>query len=112
MTNQEARASACEAEPSSEALIALSDSSKRWDNLCRLQSQHGSLEGIVLPPFAEEILKPRNFLAHGVPRKEGENLIFSFGGKEYVYNEEVGIALRLTIMKYRDQLVALRQRLV
>ena len=109
--DQAAKVDRCEAEPSSEGLIALSDSSKRWDNLCRLQKKHEQFAGVVLPPFAAEILKPRNFLAHGVPREEGTDLIFSFGGKEYVYNEEVGVALRQTIMKYRDQLETLQAKL-
>ena len=94
----------CAASPTCASIAALSDSGKRWDNLCRLRKKHGKLKDVKMPPFADEVLFPRNCLAHGIPREEGSDLVFTFSGRDFVYNEHSSIQLRQTILKYRDHL--------
>jgi CheY-like chemotaxis protein len=95
---------ACAASPSTASISALSDSSKRWDNLCRLQKKNTKLKDVTMPPFATDLLFPRNCLAHGIPRQEGSDLIFNFSGRDYVYSEQSSTQLRQTILAYREHL--------
>jgi hypothetical protein len=95
---------ACAASPSTSGISALSDSSKRWDNLCRLQKKNKKLKDVTMPPFAADLLFPRNCLAHGSPRQEGSDLIFHFGGRDFIYNEQSSTQLRQTILGYREHL--------
>jgi|SRR5665213_494018 len=98
---------ACAAAPTTDSIRALSDSSKRWDNLIRLQKKSPKLKDVTMPPFANDLLFPRNCLAHGIPREESSDLIFSFSGRDFVYNEQSGIKLRQTIIAYGEHLKAM-----
>ena len=102
---------ACAASPTTDGIAALSDSSKRWDNLCRLQKKSAKLKDMTMPPFASDLLFPRNCLAHGIPRQEGADLIFHFSGRDYVYNEQSSTKLRQTILAYREHLKKMEQLL-
>ena len=95
---------ACAASPTTDSISALSDSSKRWDNLCRLQKKHQKLNSVTMPAFAADLLFPRNCLAHGVPRQQGSDLIFRFSGRDFVYNEQSSRQLRQTLLGYREHL--------
>lgn len=91
--------------PSIDLLLTLCDSNKRWQNFGRAKRHHKVLKGASLGDYVVEILRPRNFLAHGMPRKQGnESYIFAYQGKEYLFNESVGTALRLAIIKYKQEL--------
>jgi hypothetical protein len=94
----------CASAPTMDGIKALSDSSKRWDNLIRLQKKNPKLKGVTMPPFASDLLFPRNCLAHGIPREEGTDLIFTFSGREFIYNEQSGAKLRQTIIAYGEHL--------
>ena len=102
---------ACAASPTTDGIAALSDSNKRWDNLCRLQKKHPKLKDVTMPPFATDLLFPRNCLAHGIPRPDGSDLIFHFSGRDYVYNEQSSTQLRQTILQYREHLTKMEQLL-
>jgi hypothetical protein len=102
---------ACAAAPTTDSIKALSDSSKRWDNLIRLQKKSPKLKGVTMPPFADDLLFPRNCLAHGIPRKVGSDLIFNFGGRDFVYNDQSGTKLRQTIISYGEHLAKMESLL-
>jgi len=88
--------------PSVDALLALCDSNKRWANYNRAKNHNEILKAAKLGDYVQEILNPRNFLAHGIP-EAGENgaEIFRYQGKIYVFSEEVGITLRKKIIEYK-----------
>ncbi|MBV5634656.1 hypothetical protein KUT41_06540 [Pseudomonas aeruginosa] len=92
--------------PLAEEMISLSDSSKRWDNFNRLRKALPHLKGVDFGNYHEEVLAPRNFLAHGIPTKnENGGLIFSFHTKQYEFNSDVGKILRKTINQYKKKLI-------
>lgn len=85
-------------------MLALCDSNKRWENYNRLKKKHDRLKGEdKIGDFVQEILRPRNFLAHGTSevRPDGSYL-FHFGKQEFLFDESTGIELRQTILKYRN----------
>jgi len=104
LEKQRTKLQACAESPTANSIATLSDSSKRWDNLCRLKKKHAKLNDVTMPQFAADLLFPRNCLAHSIPRREGSNLIFHFGGRDFVYNEQTSIQLRQTILVYREHL--------
>ena len=111
LEKQRTKLEVCAASPTADGIAALSDSSKRWDNLCRLKKKHAKLRNVTMPQFATDLLFPRNCLAHGVPRQEGSNLIFHFSGRDFIYNEQTSIQLRQTILGYREHLKMMEQLL-
>lgn len=99
--------------PTIDELLKLSDSSKRWENFKRLTKVDGELKDPELGDYLTEILRPRNFLAHGKPSVVGGGgLKFAYNGKEYEFNDEVGAALRVRIGHYRDKFLKLKKKLV
>ena len=104
LDSRRAEIDTCASAPTMDGIKALSDSSKRWDNLIRLQKKNPKLSSVTMPPFASDLLFPRNCLAHGIPRKEGTDLIFTFSGRDFVYNEQSGAKLRQVIIAYGEHL--------
>lgn len=84
-------------------MLSLCDSYKRWSNFNRLKKQHITLKNIQkFGDYVNEVLSPRNFLAHGRPENHPNGgLLFRFGGKEFHHSEQTGLELRQTIMKYK-----------
>jgi hypothetical protein len=81
----------------------LSDSYKRWINFQRLFESHDKLRKTnSIGNFSADILKPRNFLAHGKPEinKDGA-YVFRHQGEEYIFDDNVSAELRKTILKYK-----------
>ena len=94
-------------QPSIEALLELSDSNKRWNNFQRVKKQHEVLKKHGFEnDYAADILKPRNFLAHGIPeRRAEEGLLFRYCGKEYEFNDSVSQELRKKIIEYKNAFI-------
>ncbi len=90
--------------PNTDAMLALCDSDKRWQNFKRLQKAHTRLQGgEQLGNYAQEVLRPRNFLAHGKSEfHENGGYIFRYQGKEYRFDDEVSLELRQTILRYKN----------
>lgn len=90
--------------PSIEGLLHLCDSDKRWQNFNRVKGHHNLLkERKFAGNYSQEILWPRNCLAHGVHKRQADgSCIFSHKGKEYVFNDEVSQALRKRILEYKS----------
>jgi hypothetical protein len=90
--------------PKVESMLSLCDSSKQWQNFNRLKKQHAELKkDNPVGNYEQEILWPRNFLAHGRPTKEADgSFTFSFQGKKFAFNDEVSRDLRHTIVRYKE----------
>jgi hypothetical protein len=90
--------------PQVDEMISLSDSYKRWINFQRLFESHEKLKNTnSVGDFAIDILKPRNFLAHGKPEvsKDGA-YVFRHQGEEYIFDDDVSSGLRKTILRYKQ----------
>jgi len=98
--------------PTIESLLSLCDSDKRWQNYGRLRKHHELLKNKVLGDYVEDILRPRNFLAHGVPvRGDDGSFTFSYQGKSYLFNDFVSTQLRHKIIVYKSALLELNDEL-
>jgi hypothetical protein len=89
------------ATPSVEGMIALCDSAKRWNSVQRLHRVENRIKGVDLGDYIEEVLFPRNCLAHGIPFMRGTDQVFAFRSREFVYNETTSIELRRNILRYK-----------
>lgn len=91
--------------PQVNTMLSFCDSNKRWENFNRVKKEHSRLNSAIkLGDYVSEILHPRNFLAHGRPKKNDDGgLSFSFNGKEYVFNDAVSLQLRQKILIYKDE---------
>jgi response regulator of citrate/malate metabolism len=89
--------------PSIDGLLGLCDSDKRWQNFKRVRKHHDLLKSHNLSgDYSQEILRPRNFLAHGVPERKGDgSLIFHFRGKDYPFDDTASQGLRTKILEYK-----------
>lgn len=90
--------------PNTISMLKLCDSNKRWENFNRLWKRHTKLRGRKkIGNYLVDILQPRNFLAHGKPEiDENGGYIFRHQEKEYIFNNQVSIILRQTILKYKE----------
>ena len=90
--------------PKVESMLSLCDSSKQWQNFNRLKKQHvGLKKDNPVGNYEQEILWPRNFLAHGRSTKEADgSFTFSFQGKDFAFNDDVSRDLRHTIVRYKE----------
>lgn len=101
------------AAPSVEVLLSLCDSDKRWQNFGRAKRHHQLLKSKVLGDYVSEILRPRNFLAHGVPTQGADgSCIFRYQGKEYEFSDAVSTALRTKIIGYKTIFLELQAALI
>lgn len=91
--------------PETDKLGSFCDSNKRWANYNRVKKQHPKLNGTPkLGDYENQVLNPRNFLAHGRPSKnEDGGLSFSYNGKEFIFNDTVGVQLRQEILRYKNE---------
>lgn len=95
--------------PSIEGLLELCDSDKRWSNFNRVKKRHDSLKSRSFGNYQSDVLKPRNFLAHGIPEKlDDGTLRFTHRGSSYDFNEQVSEQLRKAIIQYRDVFTTIR----
>lgn len=86
-------------------MIALCDSSaKRWQNFNRLWKSHAKLKGREkIGDYFVDVLRPRNFLAHGKPELYSEKgFLFRHRGEEYYFDEVTSQELRQTILRYKQ----------
>lgn len=92
--------------PTPEKMRRLLDSSKRWRNLNRLIKYHLKLKARKnnVNNYEKEVLEPRNFLAHGLPRLEQDgSYLFSYNGKEFLFDEPSSRILRRQILFYKNE---------
>lgn len=100
--------------PSIEGLLALcaDSSTKRWDNFKRIKKRHDYLKSRSFGNYQSDVLKPRNFLAHGVPEKlDDGTLRFTHRNASYDFNDQVSEQLRKMIIQYREVFTDIRNAL-
>lgn len=93
-------------QPTTDSMLSLSDSDKRWRNFNRLCKRYDKLkkEKETLGDYVEDVLKPRNFLAHGKSERDEKGAyLFRYRGKEYTFNNETSLELRRTILRYKNK---------
>lgn len=95
--------------PSAKDLVELCDSYKRWNNFERLAKQHPKLKNNNVGDYNNDVLKPRNFLAHGKPRAKGDGYVFDYKGKEYYFDEQKSLSLRAKIIEYKDKFTQIEE---
>ncbi|MFH1636212.1 MAG: response regulator [Chloroflexota bacterium] len=89
--------------PETAKMLDLCDSDKRWQNYNRLRKYHNKLRCRErIGDYAAEVLAPRNALAHGSPQSREEGLLFHYRGREFLFNDDTSLALRQTILRYKD----------
>jgi len=90
--------------PQIESMLMLCDSDKRWQNFNRLRKKHDKLKGRgKLGDYTEEVLSPRNCLAHGRPELNVDGgYVFHYKRKKYHFNNATSLGLRQTILRYRN----------
>jgi hypothetical protein len=96
--------------PSAEALCGLCDSNKRWANFNRLRKKHAALNGMTMGDYAQDVLSPRNHLAHGVASETETGHMFKFNGKDYLFDEATSLKLRKVILDYKQKFQDARER--
>ena len=96
--------------PSVEKLLSFVDSDKRWSNYQRVEKQHDILRNRnFVGDYRKDILKPRNFLAHGIPSiQEDGARIFEHNGQNFMFDEHVSRALRGKIIQYKHAFQEMR----
>jgi len=89
--------------PTIEGMLDLCDSSFPIWSLSRSTcNRHPSLKDIDISNYEDEVLKPRNALAHGVPRVgEGGVQTFLHRDYEFKYTEEAAEKIRHDLKKYK-----------
>ncbi len=91
--------------PDTIGMLALCDSDKRWQSFNRLWKAHEKLKvEEKVGDYVQEVLRPRNFLAHGRPEahKNG-GYIFHYREKEYHFDDTTSLELRQTILRYKTE---------
>jgi hypothetical protein len=99
--------------PSIEKLLKLCDSNKRWKNFNRVKKHHASLQSTNFAgDYSQEILWPRNCLAHGIPERNSDgSILFHFSGKDYPFDENASRDLRKKILEYKGAFTELAETL-
>ncbi len=89
--------------PTLQSMLDLCDSNKLWQSFNRIKKHVGALNTVKLGEFPDDVLNPRNFLAHGIPTPLERGVIrFTYREREYLFNEDIGTALRLKIIEYKN----------
>ena len=97
--------------PTVEVMLGLCDSYKRWLSFKRLAKQLASVKEPAVGDYSKDVLEPRNFLAHGIPRDSADGYVFVHHNKEYAFDMKVGLNLRKTILDYRNKFQELHSKL-
>lgn len=90
------------AAPTTESMLDLCDTMKRWNNFNRIKKVHSTIKDLEIGDYDNDVIHPRNFLAHGIPSPRAEGgFLFKFRGREFIYQDDTGIKLRQKIVEYR-----------
>lgn len=99
--------------PTIELLLSLCDSDKRWQNYSRAKKHHDILKSATIGDYVTDILRPRNFLAHGVPTPSDDgSAVFRYQGKEFIFNDQISTELRTKIIGYKKTFIAINEKLI
>jgi hypothetical protein len=82
-------------------MIELCDSNKRWANFNRLKKKHPLIKAVAIGDYVADVLRPRNYLAHGTPTTTEAGQVFRWRDGEYLFTEAESQSLRKMILEYR-----------
>lgn len=82
-------------------LMTLLDSAKKW-NLCKSISKVSQIRSLdKFDNYQAEILKPRNFMAHGIPIElDNGSLKFIHCGNDFIFDDNESISIRRKLQFY------------
>lgn len=84
-------------------LLELLDSTKKWDMCVSLSKKIHGLNIVERGNYQEDVLKKRNFLAHGLPEKLDDGALkFMHRGTEYIFDSAESLSLRENLRKYGE----------
>jgi len=107
--NNQAKLEAFKAAPDAEKLVRLCDSDKRWQSYESVAKFDSALKSAHPGDYRTDVLKPRNFLAHGVPKKDDSGAVtFSYGDDHYKFDVDESASLRQRIIRYRSCFVGIQ----
>ena len=95
-----------------ESMLYLCDSYKRWNLLQSIVKRSPKLSNNGFGNYNVDVLKPRNFLAHGKPEFKDGVYSFSHNGETYIYDEEASTSLRKQITDYKSKFLELKELLI
>lgn len=82
-------------------LFCLFDSAKKWNFCQSLAKVVPDLKIKDQGDYMADVLKKRNFLAHGIPIKQDDkSLKFNHMGKEYIFDDVESELIRVSLTKY------------
>lgn len=89
---------------STKKMLDLCDSSySLWSLTKELIKQHPDLQSFNISKYYNEIIQPRNVLAHGIPQSQKKGVqLFVHRGKEFRYSEQSAKKIRKNLRKYKD----------
>ena len=90
--------------PTTNKMLELCDSNKRWQNFNRLKKYHNKLKNNEsIGDYTQDVLRPRNSLAHGRPESHKDGgYVFHHHGKEFYFDDAVSLKLRQVILQYKE----------
>ena len=91
-------------DPSIQKMLNLCDTSYPiWSLVKDLIAQDPSLQGFDISEYENEILKPRNTLAHGIPRSQADGIQFFVHKKDkFEYSEQSARKIREDLKRYKN----------
>jgi CheY-like chemotaxis protein len=86
------------------SLLENLESAKKW-NICQsLSKRLQELNVNAIGDYQADILKPRNFMAHGIPEtQEDGSLVFNHFNNQYIFSDVESIKLRQKLQYYSAQ---------
>lgn len=98
-------------QPSIKDMLELCNSQKRWNLFNSIGKKSPALKDNELGKF-DDVLKFRNVLAHGRPKKEQDgSYTFCHRGKQHKYNSEKSRSFRQSIREYKAKFEKIRESL-
>ncbi len=102
--DKEKRVSKLELNGTVAPLLPFCDSNKKWNIFQSIGKVHSYIDTSPLGDYTDEILTPRNFLAHGTPTKQSDGrLLFKYHNKKFIFDDDVSAKLRQSLQAYAEK---------
>ncbi len=86
------------------SLLPFCDSNKKWNLFRSIGKKHPDIDLSLFGDYVIDILKPRNFLAHGTPEKQDDgSFLFTHRGESFEFNDNASAELRNYLKSYSEQ---------
>ena len=91
------------------ALLKLCLSYKKWQLCMSLVKMKDETMSTKIEGYNEDVLKLRNFLAHGIPEEKDDALVFTRNNEILYFTDEKSEKLRKNLKKYTETFEELRE---